>query len=55
MERLQERRGVIENILIAILCILLHYAIEERPGPCPTYCEVDHKHNINIEELVNEQ
>ena len=55
MERLQERRGLNENIVIAIFAIILHFILEENPGPCPTYCAVDHKHNINIEELVDEQ
>ena len=54
MERLLERRGLNENIIIAILAIILHFILEENPGPCPTYCEVDHEHNINIEELVDE-
>ena len=54
MERLQERRGLNENIVIIILAIALHFILEERPGPCPTYCAVDHKHNINTEELMNE-
>ena len=55
MAGLLERRGLNENIVIAILAIILHFILEENPGPCPTYCEADHKHNINIEELVNEQ
>ena len=43
---------MIENIVIVIVCILLHYAIKENPGFCPEYCGIDHKHNI--EELVYE-
>ena len=52
---LQKREGLNQEIIIIILAIALHYILEERSGPCPTYCEVEHKHNIKIEELINEQ
>ena len=51
---LYEREGLKQEIIIIILAIALHYILEENPGPCPTYCEVEHEHNIKIEELINE-
>ena len=49
-----ERKGLNQDIIIIIFAIVLHYILEENPGPCPTYCEVEHEHNIKIEELINE-
>jgi len=51
---LQKREGLNQDIIIIILAIALHFILEENPGPCPTYCEVEHKHNIKIEELLDE-